>query len=330
MLKKSWLLGAFLFTSLSCFGSVGHCAPASSGAAQLHYETLVTDGLIRAGGAKLPSGEPIVSSPITSILIYGDKDALLVDPPMSIGQTAQVIDWIEHSGKHLKFIYSTHGHGDHWAGTKQIIDRFPDAVPYATADTIVQMQKQATPGFRAIIERSFPGQLGDTPLLARPIPAGGLDLEGNSIIPVDVGHSDTDATTVLYVPSMRLVAAGDVVYNGVHQYLLEGGNGGLDAWLRALDKVAALNPQIVIAGHKNRTLPDDPKTIDETRHYLIDAKRLLAAKPTPENYYQSMLKLYPERLNPGPLWYSGLALLGGANLLVQPSTNAPQYSTPGK
>jgi glyoxylase-like metal-dependent hydrolase (beta-lactamase superfamily II) len=141
------------------------------------------------------------------------------------------------------------------------------------------------------------------------MPAGGLDLEGNAILAVDVGHTDTDDTTVLFVPSLRLMAAGDSVYNGVHQYLLEGGKGGLDAWLAALDKVESLNPQIVISGHKNRALPDDPKTIEETRQYLLDAKRILATHPDPLSYYNQMLALYPTRLNPGPLWYSGVGLL---------------------
>jgi hypothetical protein len=31
---------------------------------------------------------------------------------------------------------------------------------------------------------------------------------------------------VLHVPSIGLVVAGDVAYNGVHQYLAEGGGGG--------------------------------------------------------------------------------------------------------
>lgn len=296
----------------------------------LHYETLVMDGVVRAGGAKLPSGEPIVSSPVTSILIYGDTDAILVDPPMSIGQTKQVVEWIAHTGKHLKYIYSTHGHGDHWAGTKQILERFPDAIPYATTETIVEMRKQSEPAIRAAFDRNFPGQLGDTPVLAQSIPAGGLDLEGNSIIPIDVGHSDTDATTVLYVPSLQLVAAGDVVYNGVHQYLLESGNGGLDAWLYALDKVAALHAKVVIAGHKIKGRPDDPQVIDETRRYLLDAKQLLATYPTPEEYYNAMMELYSDRVNPGPLWYSGLALLGGGNLLTQPAENRVQADKSAK
>ena len=308
------VLGAgLMLTGLAGWGQPPAAPPSPSA---LHYETLVMDGLVRAGGAKLPSGEPIVSSPVTSILIYGSKEALLVDPPMSIGQTRQVVEWIASSGKHLKYIYSTHGHGDHWAGTKQILDRFPDAIPYATPGTITQMAKQVTEERRKMVERDFPGQLGETPVLARPVPPGGLDLEGNLLLPVEIGHSDTDDTTVLYVPSLGLVAAGDAVYNGVHQLLLEGGHGGLDAWLVALDKIDTLKPRIVIAGHKNKNLPDDPKTIGETRQYILNAKRILASRPTPLDYYQQMLVLFPKYLNPGPLWYSGVALLGGANPLA--------------
>ncbi len=128
-------------------------------------------------------------------------------------------------------------------------------------------------------------------------------------MPLEVGHSDTDDTTVLHVPSTGLVVAGDVVYNGVHQYLLEGGHGGIDGWLAALDQVEALGARTVVAGHKNEALPDDPRAIDETRRYLQDVKRLIAARPTPEAYFEQMVSWHPDRLNRGPLWYSGVGLL---------------------
>jgi hypothetical protein len=111
------------------------------------------------------------------------------------------------------------------------------------------------------------------------------------------------------VPSIGLVVAGDVVYNGVHQYLLEAAHGGIKTWLQALNTVAALHPQAVVAGHKNKDLPDDPKAINETRDYLLDAQRLLAGKPSPDEFFNRMIRLYPDRLNVGPVWYSAVALL---------------------
>jgi hypothetical protein len=134
-------------------------------------------------------------------------------------------------------------------------------------------------------------------------------LEGHRFEAVEVGHTDTDDTTVLHVPSIALVVAGDVAYNGVHQYLLESTGGGIEAWLRAIDIVVALRPRAVIAGHKNRDLPDDPAILGQTRQYLVDAQQLLDEKPAPREFFDRMLALYPDRLNPGPVWYSALELL---------------------
>ncbi|MGW1727509.1 MBL fold metallo-hydrolase [Streptomyces sp. NPDC002306] len=282
----------------------------ASAPSPLAYEVLVQEGNRRAGDERLPNGEGIVSSPLTSTLIFGDEDAVLVDPPLTIEQTKRVGDWIDRSGKRLAYIYATHGHGDHWFGTADLVKRFPGVTVYATPGTIEVMHEQATEGREQLWDKRFPGLIPDTPVLAQPVPAEGFLLEGNLIEAVEVGHTDTDKTTVLHVPSIGLVVAGDVVYNGVHQYILEGGDGGLQEWLQALDRVAALQPRHVVAGHKNKDLPDDPATIEETRQYLLDAIRLLGQKPTAREYFDRMTTLYPDRLNPGPVWYGAVGLLG--------------------
>ena len=148
-------------------------------------------------------------------------------------------------------------------------------------------------------------------MVYQPIPVDGIKLEGHLLLAVEVGHTDTDDTTVLHVPSIGLVVAGDVAYNGVHQYLLESAHGGVEAWLAALDKVAALQPRAVVAGHKNKDLPDDPAILNETRDYLLNARRLLAEKPSPRKYFDEMIALYPDRLNVGPVWYTAVSLLSG-------------------
>ena len=276
----------------------------------LTYDALVVDGAPRARGQRLPTGEPIISSPVTSTLIQGERDAVLVDPPLTRDQTRQVGDWVAAGGRNLTHIYVTHGHGDHWFGTSELLRRFPGAVAYAAPGTIELMYQQATTGREQFWDLDFPGQIPDTPVLARPVPPEGLLLEGHPLRPIEVGHTDTEHTTVLHVPSIGLVVAGDVAYNGVHQYLLEGAGGGLRRWLEAIDTVAALEPRAVVAGHKNRNRPDDPAILDETRRYLRDVLRLLDTEPTARELYGRMLELHPDRLNPGPLWYGAVGLLG--------------------
>src|SRR6201988_1663759 len=278
---------------------------------ELHYEVLVHDGLRRHREQRLPDGSPIVSSPVASTLIYGERDAGLGDQPCADEQVRRVGDWIERSGKHLTAVYTTHRHGDHWCGTHRVLQRFTDAVAYATDATIAMMRQQGTVGRAQLWDVDFPGLIPPSPVVYQPIPVDGITLEVHETLAVEVGHTDTDDTTVLHVPSIDLVVAGDVAYNGVHQYLLESARGGVEAWLAALDKVAALRPRAVVAGHKNKDLPDDPAVINETREYLLNALRLLAEKLSPQQYFDEMIALYPDRLNVGPVWYTAVSLLSG-------------------
>jgi glyoxylase-like metal-dependent hydrolase (beta-lactamase superfamily II) len=126
---------------------------------------------------------------------------------------------------------------------------------------------------------------------------------------VEVGHSDTDDTSVLHVPSLDLVVAGDVIYNGVHQFLREAAGGGLEAWLGAVDAVEALAPRLIVAGHKDRSRDDDAaRTIHETRAYLLAAAELLREESTALGFFHAMLGRFPDRLNPGALWGGATAL----------------------
>jgi glyoxylase-like metal-dependent hydrolase (beta-lactamase superfamily II) len=278
---------------------------------QLSYDVFVSDGPVGAGDERMPDGAPLEWSPLSSTLISGTNDALLVDPPFTRTQIQAVGDWIEASGRRLAYIYATHGHGDHWFGTGELARRFPGVTSYATEGTIEVMCQQAGPSREQLFDRIFPGQIPETPVLAEPVPAQGFGLEGNPVVAVETGHTDTDQTSVLHVPSIGLVVAGDVAYNGVHQYIAEGGGDGLPEWLRALDRVADLRPRAVVAGHKNKDRPDDPAILDETRQYLRDAIRLLDDKPTAREFYDQLTGLYPARLNPGVVWLGARALLGG-------------------
>ncbi|WP_331728115.1 MBL fold metallo-hydrolase [Streptomyces sp. NBC_01176] len=278
--------------------------------ASLHFSTLAQDGVPHAGDQRMPDGNRLVSSPLTTTLILGEREAALVDPPLTREQTRTVADWVERSGKRLTHIYATHGHGDHWFGTAELIRRFPTARAWALPGAIEMMHRQATYERAEMWDRVFPGMVGDTPVLAAPVPETGLLLEGHELRAVETGHTDTDDSSVLHVPSIGLVVAGDVVYNNVHLYLCEGVLGGFTAWLRALDIVEDLEPDSVVAGHQDRTRPDTPDTIAQTRAYLHDVEDLLTGEPTPHEFFDAMIQRHSGRLNPAPLWYGALALLG--------------------
>ena len=61
-------------------------------------------------------GDPRAWDPTTSTLIFGARDAVLVDTLMTIREATALADWIELHDRRLTTIYITHGHGDHYSG----------------------------------------------------------------------------------------------------------------------------------------------------------------------------------------------------------------------
>ena len=129
---------------------------------------------------------------------------------------------------------------------------------------------------------------------------------------VEVGHSDTDETSVLHIPDLELVVAGDVIYNGAHLYIGESVNvDGFRTWREAIDKVEALKPRHIVCGHQNKHLDDDAeRTIAETRQYLDDADECLRNEPTAVDFFTAMIERYPNHLARTVLWAGCSAVYG--------------------
>jgi glyoxylase-like metal-dependent hydrolase (beta-lactamase superfamily II) len=260
----------------------------------------------------MPPGHTVRTwSPIAATLIAGDRDAILVDPLMTIDQGRALADWIAASGKNLTTVYVTHGHGDHWFGLGVIRERYPEVRAVATARVVEHMKRQVEPKtFAAVWMSRFPKLIQQDVRVAEPLSDLSFELEGQELAAVEVGHTDTDDTTILHVPSIGLVVAGDVAYNDVHVYLAESDHDSRMEWLRALDLIEGLQPHAVVAGHKRIGRADDPKIIDETRAYVRDFDRIVERTRTARELYEQMLTIHPNRINPGALWSSARAAKG--------------------
>jgi len=154
----------------------------------------------------------------------------------------------------------------------------------------------------------FPGQIPDKLVIAEQLEGSVIDLEGHELVAVELGHTDTDHTTCLNVPSIGLLVAGDAAYNDVHLYLAESNAQKRQEWIAALDKIQSLNPRAVVASHKRPENDDYPRIIEETRQYIRDFDKLAEMTKTAQELYDKMLELYPNRVNPGwALWSSARA-----------------------
>jgi glyoxylase-like metal-dependent hydrolase (beta-lactamase superfamily II) len=276
-------------------------------AQNLAYDVFVNDPPPQDGF--LPNGEPKRFSPMASTLIYGRQDAVLTDPGMTEDQARVLGDWVAGKGRNVTDIFITHGHGDHFFAAGLLAERFGARV-VATAGTIAQMQGSVAT--RPLLwDKLYPGLIPPSPVTAVTVPDNRFTLEGHDVVMVDVGHGDADDNSVLHVPDLGLVVAGDVIYNGVHMYLGQSATVGFGPWRDAIARVEALGPRHTVCGHKNKELDDDAKrTIDQTRQYLDDAEELLRTEDTAVGYFKAKIDRYPDHLGRLILWVTARALYG--------------------
>jgi glyoxylase-like metal-dependent hydrolase (beta-lactamase superfamily II) len=262
--------------------------------------TVARPGLSR----DLPPGhESLAWVANSATLIAGERDAVLVDTFLTIDQNAQLADQIAATGKNLTHVYITHAHGDHFFGINALKQRFPHVRAVATASVVERMPSQFEPEMMdGIFRRAFPGEIPDDPGIAERLGDAAIELEGHALMPVDAGFTDTADSTSLHAPSIGLIVAGDVVYNDTYPYLAETTIATRLEWIEALDRLEALAPRAVVAGHKIPDHDDGPRHIDETREYLRDFDRLDQATHTPRELFDAMIQRHPDRANPGSLW----------------------------
>jgi glyoxylase-like metal-dependent hydrolase (beta-lactamase superfamily II) len=275
----------------------------------MSWDVFVTPGIPVVSRDKPPGVTETFFQATAATVIYGARDAVLVDAFMTVKQASALADWVAATGRKLTTVYITHGHGDHWFGLATLLERFPNARAVATPNVVRVMRRQASPEVLAHWRASVPGQIPDRLVIAEELQGNAIDLEGHELVPVELGHTDTVDTTCLNVPSIGLVVAGDAAYNDVHLYLVESNAQTRQEWISALDKIESLEPRAVVASHKRPDNADDPGIIEETRQYIRDFDRLAGTTTTAQELYDQMLELYPNRVNPGwALWRSARAV----------------------
>jgi glyoxylase-like metal-dependent hydrolase (beta-lactamase superfamily II) len=275
-------------------------------AGNLSYDVFVNDPPPPDGF--LPNGEPKRFSPMASTLICGREDAVLTDPGLTEDQARALGDWVAGKGRNLRDIFITHGHGDHWFAAGLLAERFGARV-VASAGTIAQMHVGVAT--RPMLWDKLYTGIPQSQVTAVTVPGNCFTLEGHDLVIVEVGHTDSDDTSVLHIPDLALVVAGDAIYNGVHMYLGQSAVDGFGPWRDAIGNVEALEPRHIVAGHQNRRRDDDgARTIAETLHYLDDAEELLRTENTATGFFNAKIARYPDHLGRMILWVSARALYG--------------------
>ena len=244
-------------------------------------------------------------SPVTSTLITGERDAVLVDAGFIREDVDALGDMIAAAGKRLTTIFVTHGHSDHYFGGGRLAERFP-GVRMVAAPGVVEYVRAHRDADVQLLEAMFGDTFTPPTLLPEPLDSDLIDLEGHELRVIDVGQGDIAPSTVLHVPELGAVMVGDIAYHGIHQMLGMSGPADWDAWIRSVDTIERLKPRTVVVGHKKPELSDDdvPAILEGTRDYIRDFAEAAARASSARDIVGAMTARYPDRGNLTTLLFS--------------------------
>jgi hypothetical protein len=102
-------------------------------------------------------------------------------------------------------------------------------------------------------------------------------LEGHPLRVLGPMWGDHVHATALWAPDIKALFPGDIVYNEMFLWFGEHGPEEIAAWGQALAQLAALDPELVVAGHNKPGLPNDASGIAFSRRYIAAWPGLVAA-----------------------------------------------------
>lgn len=229
---------------------------------------------------------------VDSTLVAGEKEAILIDGQFTLSDAHRLVAMIMESKKTLTTVYVTHGHPDHYFGLNVIKQAFPNVKIVATADTVKEIKatwagkvKQWGPMYGDLITKK--------PIIPTVLEGNTLTLEGQAL-EIKNGTGDEALETYVWIPSIKTVVAGDIVFRGVHPWTAEGKADGRKAWVKTLDEIAALKPDVVIAGHKDPKASGsaDVAGVKWTRDYLEAFDAAVASSKSADEVQAKLKKQY--------------------------------------
>ena len=223
---------------------------------------------------------------VSSTLVTGAKDAVLVDAQFSTVDAQKLVDRVKASGKRLTTIYISHGDPDFYFGLVALTTAFPEAKVLATPQTIAHI-KETSAGKLQFWGPKLGAGAPSRVVVPEPIQGNQIELEGNKLEIVGLDGPRPDRSFV-WIPSLKTVLGGVPVFAGEHVWMADTQTPQSHAdWLATLDRIATLKPETVIPGHFRpgssqnldavRFTADYIRAFDEETAKAKDADALIAA-----------------------------------------------------
>ena len=213
---------------------------------------------------------------------------------LPVSNAHRVVAEILETGKHLTTVYVTHAHPDHYFGLGPIHDAFPEARVTALPEVAATINKQ----FFGKIEH-WEAVIGYTNVPRKqveiePLKDNFVELEGRCIEILPEIMGDLKYNTVVWIPCISTLYGSDILFNQAHPFTCEVTAGERQQWIRDIERLEAMQPEVVIPGHQKPGMPFDTGSFTFTKDYLVATEEEIARTDSVGDFYYAMAQRFPE------------------------------------
>ncbi|GAQ52922.1 MBL fold metallo-hydrolase [Streptomyces acidiscabies] len=234
---------------------------------------------------------PAGSKNKTATLVTGESEALLVDAAFTRADGHRLAAAVLDSGKTLTTVFVSHADPDFYFGAEVIADAFPEATFVATPLVIEH------------IKESYEGKLKAWAALGPNLPTrlvalepltGDLTLEGHRF-ELKGGSAELPDRHYLWQAEHKAIVGGVLLFQGEHVWVADTPTpDDRAAWIKALDEMAALEPEFVVPGHRLPGTAADASAITATRDYLVAFEEELSKAADGAALTEALVARYPD------------------------------------
>jgi len=230
--------------------------------------------------------------PVSSVLVTGARDAILVDAQFGVSQADKLVDAIHQSGKTLTAVYISHGDPDYYFGLERIKAAYPNARILATPQTVAHI-KETMDGKLAFWGPKLGADAPKTLVVPEVLEGDTLTLEGQALKIVGLDGKQPDRSFV-WVPSIKAVVGGVVLANNLHVWMADTQSPQSHAdWLATLKAIDTLKPKLVVPGHYLAGPSTSLQAAKFTAGYIRAFDAQTAKAKDSAELIAAMKKLYP-------------------------------------
>ena len=239
-----------------------------------------------------------------STLIYGEKDAILIDASQMMSDSYKMLSQIIAMRKNLTHIYVSHFHPDHHFGLEALKYAYPNAKIVGLAQSVHDIVDTSSDKLDMwAIDRfgiDFPRSTTIPMIMQEPR----LELEGEEIQFYGGYEGDSINNTIVWIPTLKTICATDVAFHDCHLWPIESTVERRIKWRKDIARMMEFDPRIVIPGHCDEaklsileeTMADEKRTyndcVDWSIKYLDVYDDVYHAAKTGKELVEMMTKQY--------------------------------------